>query len=212
MGSLGRYTTNKRQQILSLWQIVDYTEKKICTLQRPSLGYLQMLAWICAYMHNCQWLFFFFHSFVFCVNKLFICYNICLHFPFKIYALNFMFIYLCTYNYVSFKLVFKAQIFTCPVWTRYQRIFLPHHQLLHLFIYVPKINQKCTFLNITMGKFETVKPSMIEIDHFQNNKVMQIKPNTYHDERKNTTITSIKKDFKAKNSTSQNWSLCRQTK
>ena len=49
-----------------------------------------------------------------------------------------------------------------------------------------------------MGKFETVKPSMIEIDHFQNNKVMQIKPNTCHDERKNTTITSIKKDFKAK--------------
>ena len=52
-----------------------------------------------------------------------------------------------------------------------------------------------------MGKFETVKPFMINIDHFQNNKVMQIKPKTHvmsHDERKNTTITSIKKDFKAK--------------
>ena len=52
-----------------------------------------------------------------------------------------------------------------------------------------------------MGKFETVKPSMIEIDHFQNNKVMQIKPKTHvmsHDERKNTTIKSLKKDFKAK--------------
>ena len=103
VGSLGRYTSNKRQQILSLWQIVDYTEKKICTLQRPSLGYLQMLAWICAYMHNCQWLFF--HSFVFVwINCSYVT-IFCLHFPFKIYALNFMFIYLCTYNYVSFKLV-----------------------------------------------------------------------------------------------------------
>ena len=157
VGSLGRCTSNKRQQILSLWQIVDYTEKKICTLQRPSLGYLQMLAWICAYMHNCQWLFFFFHSFVFVwINCSYVT-IFCLHFPFKIYAFNFMFIYLCTYNYVSFKLVLKAQIFTCPVWTRYQRIILPRHQLLHLSIYVPKINQKCTFAKYNHGKIRNSK-------------------------------------------------------